>query len=104
MLGEGNRGELLGELLDLAVELLQRLGEGDDFCGGSDFSGGLDHYEGIREQGYDPGMDVHWVANQYTSYIPAFMGLWRGAKPTIAKVHGYCVGGGSGGCSPSPGG
>jgi enoyl-CoA hydratase len=23
------------------------------------------------------------------------MGLWRGLKPTIAKVHGYCVGGGS---------
>ncbi len=23
------------------------------------------------------------------------MGLWRGAKPTIAKVHGYAVGGGS---------
>jgi enoyl-CoA hydratase len=23
------------------------------------------------------------------------MGLWRGPTPTIAKVHGYCVGGGS---------
>ena len=23
------------------------------------------------------------------------MGLWRGLKPVIAKVHGYCVGGGS---------
>jgi enoyl-CoA hydratase len=23
------------------------------------------------------------------------MGLWRGLKPTIAKVHGYCMGGGS---------
>jgi enoyl-CoA hydratase len=40
-------------------------------------------------------MDVHNVANHYTSYISAFMGLWRGLKPTIAKVHGYCVGGGS---------
>jgi enoyl-CoA hydratase len=27
--------------------------------------------------------------------VPKFMGLWRGAKPTIAKVHGYAVGGGS---------
>jgi enoyl-CoA hydratase/carnithine racemase len=23
------------------------------------------------------------------------MGLWRGLKPTIAKVHGYCLGAGS---------
>ena len=27
--------------------------------------------------------------------MPTFMGLHRGGKPTIAKVHGYCVGGGS---------
>ena len=40
-------------------------------------------------------MDVHSVTNQYTTYLHAFMGLWRGQKPTIAKVHGYCVGGGS---------
>ena len=40
-------------------------------------------------------MDVHGVTNQYTSYLTTFMGLWRGQKPTIAKVHGYCVGGGS---------
>jgi enoyl-CoA hydratase len=40
-------------------------------------------------------MDVHWVTNRYTSYITTFMGLWRGLKPTIAKVQGYCVGGGS---------
>jgi len=47
------------------------------------------------EQDYDPGMDVANVTNQYTSYLTTFMGLWRGQKPTIAKVHGYCVGGGS---------
>jgi enoyl-CoA hydratase len=70
-------------------------GTGDNFCGGFDFSGGLEHYEAIQEDEYDPGMDVNWVTNQYLSYIPKFMGLWRGLKPTIAKVHGYCVGGGS---------
>ena len=80
---------------DSDVKVIVLEGAGDNFCGGFDFSGGLDHYDSIKEQGYDPGMDVHWVANQYTSYIPAFMGLWRGTKPTIAKVHGYCVGGGS---------
>jgi enoyl-CoA hydratase len=80
---------------DPDVKVIVLEGAGDNFCGGFDFSGGLDHYENINEDSYDPGMDVHWVANQYTSYINTFMGLWRGTKPTIAKVHGYCVGGGS---------
>jgi len=78
---------------DVKVLLLQ--GAGDNFCGGFDFSGGLEHYASIQEDGYDPGMDVHWVTNRYTSYITTFMGLWRGLKPSIAKVQGYCVGGGS---------
>ena len=80
---------------DTDVKVIVLEGAGDNFCGGFDFSGGLEHYGNIQEEGYDPGMDVHWVTNQYTSYIQAFMGLWRGTKPTIAKVHGYCVGGGS---------
>ncbi|MCA9664526.1 MAG: crotonase/enoyl-CoA hydratase family protein [Myxococcales bacterium] len=78
---------------EIRVIVLQ--GAGDSFCGGFDFSGGLEHYPGITEDGYDPGVDHHMVTNQYTSYLTAFMGLWRGLKPTIAKVHGYCVGGGS---------
>ncbi len=80
---------------DDAVKVVVLQGAGDNFCGGFDFSGGLEHYETIQESDYDPGMDVHWVANPYLSYVPRFMGLWRGLKPTIAKVHGYCVGGGS---------
>ena len=80
---------------DPDVKVIVLEGAGDNFCGGFDFSGGLEHYGNIKEEGYDPGMDVHWVTNHYTSYIPTFMGLWRGMKPTIAKVHGYCVGGGS---------
>jgi len=80
---------------DPDVKVIVLEGAGDNFCGGFDFSGGLEHYENIQEHGYDPGMDVHWVTNVYTSYIPAFMGFWRGTKPSIAKVHGYCVGGGS---------
>ncbi len=80
---------------DPEVKVIVLQGAGDNFCGGFDFSGGLEHYGNIQEQGYDPGMDVHWVTNSYTSYIRTFMGLWRGTKPTIAKVHGYCVGGGS---------
>ena len=97
------RYELLADLDDALaranrdndVKVIVLEGAGDNFCGGFDFSGGLEHFGGIREQDYDPGMDVHGVTNQYTSYLTTFMGLWRGQKPTIAKVHGYCVGGGS---------
>ena len=80
---------------DPSVKVIVLEGNGDNFCGGFDFSGGLEHYEGITEEGYDPGYDVQMVTDRYLSYVPKFMGLWRGAKPTIAKVHGYCVGGGS---------
>lgn len=80
---------------DYSIKVIILEGAGDAFCGGFDFSGGLEHYPEITEGDYDPGIDHHMVTNAYTSYIPAFMGLWRGLKPTIAKVHGYCVGGGS---------
>ena len=80
---------------DQEIKVIILEGAGDSFCAGFDFSGGLEHYEHIMEDGYDPGIDHHFVTNAYTSYIPQFMGLWRGLKPVIAKVHGYCVGGGS---------
>ncbi|NVB38558.1 crotonase/enoyl-CoA hydratase family protein [Pseudenhygromyxa sp. WMMC2535] len=86
-LGDANR--------DGAIKVIVLQGAGDSFCGGFDFSGGLEHYPGITEAGYDPGVDHHMVTNRYTSYITTFMGLWRGSKPTIAKVHGWAVGGGS---------
>ena len=80
---------------DPAVKVIILEGAGDNFCGGFDFSGGLEHYEAIQEDAYDPGRDVQFVTDTYLSYVPKFMGLYRGSKPTIAKVHGYCVGGGS---------
>ena len=79
---------------DIKVIILE--GAGDAFCAGFDFSGGLEHFgDHITEDAYDPGMDVDAVVNPYQSYMTQFMGLWRGLKPTIAKVHGYCMGGGS---------
>ena len=97
------RMEMIGEMesafreanQDDGVKVIVLEGAGDSFCGGFDFSGGLEHYDHIQEEGYDPGMDINFVTNHYLSYVPVFMGLWRGLKPTIAKVHGYCVGGGS---------
>ncbi len=80
---------------DPAVKVIVLEGAGDSFCAGFDFADGLAHYPTLQEEGYDPGADMHEVTNAYTSYLPTFMGLWRGLKPVIAKVHGYCVGGGS---------
>lgn len=89
------RGRLEQANRDAKVRIIVLEGNGDAFCAGFDFSAGLDHFKAIKEENYDPGMDMHWVTNHYSSYITTFMGLWRGLKPTIAKVHGYCVGGGS---------
>ncbi len=80
---------------DSEVKVIILEGAGDAFCAGFDFSGGLEHFEDITEENYDPGMDVDLVVNPYKTYMTQFMGLWRGLKPVIAKVHGYCMGGGS---------
>jgi enoyl-CoA hydratase len=78
---------------DVRVIILE--GAGDTFCAGFDFSNGLEHARVYKEDGYDPGHDVFVSASSYSSAFPMFMGLWRGLKPTIAKVHGYCLGAGS---------
>jgi len=80
---------------DDAVKVIILEGAGDNFCAGFDFSNGLQHHEVFKEQGYDPGMDVYASANTYIGRIPIYMGMWRGLKPTIAKVHGWCLGAGS---------
>ncbi len=80
---------------DPAVRVIVLEGAGDSFCAGFDFSDGLEQYEHLAEDGYDPGQDVIEVTNPFTAPIPAFMRMWRGSKPVIAKVHGWCVGGGS---------
>jgi len=95
------RGDILSALeaalqkanTDDAVKVIVLEGAGDAFCGGFDFSG--DGYGSTAQTARDPGMDMYNVTSRFTSYMNTFMGLWRGLKPTIAKVHGYCVGGGS---------
>lgn len=81
--------------IDDAVKVIILEGAGDNFCGGFDFSNGLEHTPMVAERDYDPGKDVQVVTDPYHQYMPTFMGLHRGGKPTIAKIHGYCVGGGS---------
>ncbi len=80
---------------DTEVRVVVLEGAGDDFCAGFDFTGGLEHHRVYREHGYDPGLDAVAAVSGFTSGTEIFMGLWRGLKPTIAKVHGYCLGAGS---------
>jgi len=80
---------------DSNVKVIVLEGAGDSFCAGFDFSDGLRHHQVFQEEGYDPGMDVYASANAYVGRIPIYMGMWRGLKPTIAKVHGWCLGAGS---------
>jgi enoyl-CoA hydratase len=80
---------------DPEVRVIVLEGAGDSFCAGFDFSDGLEHQAVYREHGYDPGLDAQTAVSSFTSGIAVFMGLWRGLKPSIAKVHGWCLGAGS---------
>jgi enoyl-CoA hydratase len=75
---------------DVHVIVLQ--GAGKAFCSGYDLK---DYAEGDtpwnQSMPWDPMIDFRMMK----SNTDDFMSLWRSYKPTIAKVHGYAVAGGS---------
>lgn len=70
-------------------------GEGRAFCAGYDFSvyaSGREHHPCMQEKSpWDPMEDYAYMKRNTDD----FMQLFRSSKPTIAKVHGHAVGGGS---------
>src|SRR5687767_14741660 len=70
-------------------------GAGKGFCGGYDLSqfgeGAIDHPCQQERQPWDPLVDYAYMKRNTED----FMSLWRSPKPTIAKVHGHAVAGGS---------
>lgn len=74
---------------DVRVIVLQ--GAGRAFCAGYDLKlyaeGGQSH----QSQVWDPIMDFRGMK----ANTDHFFSLWRSAKPTVAKIHGYAVAGGS---------
>lgn len=79
---------------DKSVHVIVLTGAGRAFCSGYD----LKHYaqtpganEGQQEMPWDPMVDFNLMYGN----TEKFMSLWRSHKPTIAKVNGYAVAGGS---------
>jgi enoyl-CoA hydratase len=70
-------------------------GSGKGFCGGYDLThfgqGEIDHPCQQERNPWDPMEDYAFMKRNTDD----FMSLWRSAKPTIAKVHGYAAAGGS---------
>jgi enoyl-CoA hydratase len=95
------RGAVAWAEADEEVHVIVVEGEGRAFCAGYDLvalaeegsasSGHLDHPLQQEKLPWDSMVD-YAVMRRYTE---DFMALWRSAKPTIAKVHGYAVAGGS---------
>jgi enoyl-CoA hydratase len=78
---------------DDAVHVIVLSGAGRAFCAGYDLKRYAEGVSaGIQEQmPWDPTRDLRGMK----ANTDAFMSLWRSPKPTIAKVHGYAVAGGS---------
>ena len=70
-------------------------GAGKGFCGGYDLAhfgeGQIDHPCQQDKTPWDPMVDYAYMKRNTDD----FMSLWRSPKPTIAKVHGAAVAGGS---------
>ena len=77
---------------DDAVHVIVVQGAGRAFCSGYDLK---DFAEGEtpwnQDMPWDPLIDYRMMKQNTDD----FMSLWRSYKPTIAKVHGYAVAGGS---------
>ena len=74
---------------DGEVRVIILKGAGRAFCAGFDLSPGLLTGPAMGE--WDPTEDYTLT----TRLAAKFMSLWYSRKPTIAQVHGWCVGGGT---------
>ena len=82
---------------DRAVKVIVLRGAGRSFCGGFNFGGGFHFWDDTltTDGKWDPGKEFIATTSPTSGWVPKFMSLWRTPKPTIAQVHGWCVGGGS---------
>jgi enoyl-CoA hydratase len=78
---------------DPNVRVLVLRGAGRAFCAGYDLQTAPQAETSVQEKtgGWDPVLDYRGMSEN----VRSFMSLWESAKPVIAQVHGWCVGGGT---------
>ena len=78
---------------DPGVRVIVLRGAGRAFCAGYDLqtAPGFEEQAQQRTGGWDPVIDFRGMSQN----VGSFMSLWYSAKPVIAQVHGWCVGGGT---------
>ena len=79
---------------DPEVHVIVLQGAGEGFCGGYDlkeFAETPGEMQGNQEMPWDPTLDYAMMSRNTED----FMSLWRCGKPTICKIHGAAVAGGS---------
>jgi enoyl-CoA hydratase len=76
---------------DVRVILLRA--DGPAFCAGYglDWSTAAQADEGKRTRAWDSVADLRMISR----FVDTYMKLWYAAKPTIAAVQGWCIGGGT---------
>ncbi len=76
---------------DVRVILLRA--EGPAFCAGYalDYSTEAQAAERSRTRAWDSAADLRMISR----YVNVYMKLWYASKPTVAAVHGWCIGGGT---------
>jgi len=78
---------------DPAVRVILLRAEGPAFCAGYglDWSTDAQATEEGRERVWDSVADLRMISR----FVDVYMKLWYAAKPTIAAVQGWCIGGGT---------
>src|SRR5438046_10754999 len=78
---------------DRDVHVILLRAEGPAFCAGYglDWSTSAQATEESRERAWDSVADLRMISR----FVDTYMKLWYAAKPTIAAVQGWCIGGGT---------
>jgi len=78
---------------DRAVRVILLRAEGPAFCAGYglDWSTAAQATEESRERQWDSVADMRMIGR----FVDVYMKLWYATKPTLAAVHGWCIGGGT---------
>ena len=78
---------------DNSVRVVLLRAEGPSFCSGFglDWSTVAQATEESRERQWDSAADMRMIGR----FVDVYMKLWYAAKPTLAAVHGWCIGGGT---------